>query len=128
MMGARRTRRVAALDWLRLSTSERVTTCARFWLVPHGRSRVWWLYMREYSGDLRLTPWRLVYRSHKLARALAAASVCHRAVLRCPPSLPSARRNVVDVELARALDAGELLVERFDDAVASRMRLWGAAS
>lgn len=127
-MAAKRTRTVGRLRWLRLTTGERITTCARFWLVPYGRSRVWWLYMREHGGDLRITSWRLVYRSHKLQLALVAASVCTRAYSGELDEVSiGAFRRRVDTALALALDGGELVVERFDDAVASRMRLWGAA-
>lgn len=123
-MGDRRTRTVGPLRWLRLTTGERLTTCARFWLVPYGRSKVWWLYMRSHAGDLRRTTWTLVYRSHKLAAAMLAAAVAHRGHLRATTLERSDR--AVQTELAEALDAGELKQERFDDAVAPLVRLWGA--
>ena len=137
-MAAKRTRIVGRLRWLRLSTGERITTCARYWLVPYGRERVWWLYMREHAGDLRRTSWRLVYRSHKLAAALTAGEVCRRAVVGATGSVtavggstePSWRAHVrrhVDSALATALDSGELKLERFAESVAPTMRLWGAA-
>jgi hypothetical protein len=127
-MAAKRTRVVGRLRWLRLSTGERITTCARYWLVPYGRERVWWLYMREHAGDLRRTSWRLVYRSHKLAAALAAASVCQRATTQFGDDTSTApRRRRVDAELVAALDSGELQPERFAEQVAPTMRLWGVA-
>ena len=108
---------VDRLRWLRLATGDRITTCGRFWLVPHGRPCVWWLYMREHGGDLRITPWRLVYRSHKLQHVRVAASVCVRAtttdLARADPTTdPMMRvanlRYRVDATIACALDTGEL--------------------
>lgn len=132
-MAAKRTRVVGRLRWLRLTTGERITTCARYWLVPYGRERVWWLYMREHAGDLRRTSWRLVYRSHKLAAALTAASVCQRTCAEHPRIFSdethaiASRRRHVDAGLVAALDSGELKLERFAESVAPSMRLWGAA-
>lgn len=121
-MTARRTRVVGLLRWLRLQTGERITTCGRFWLVPHGRTRVWWLYMRQHdAGDLRRTTWTLLYRSHKLATAMHAGVVAHRSGV-----LGLVRSRAALNELAAALDAGELKAETFVDDVAPLVRLWGA--
>lgn len=123
-MAVRRTRTVGRLQWLRLKTGERLTTCGRFWLVPYGRSAVWWLYMRNHAGDLRRTTWSLVYRSHKLATSLNAAAIAHRGYLLEP--VLERRGRAVQNALVEALDAGELKQERFDDAVAPLVNLWGA--
>jgi hypothetical protein len=133
-MSDHRVRTVGGLRWLRLSTGERLTTCARFWLVPYGHARVWWLYHREHAGDLRRTRWRLVYRSHKMAAAMLAATICQRATAQYPRPLEheatrgqwlATYRRRVDAELGHALDLGELKAEQFNDAVAPAMQLWG---